>query len=103
MTGRPSPSFRRAPRPFAQALADFTGKLAPQSTLARVQGVWEGVVGPAVAGACRPTAEREGVLTVTCSEAVWSQELQLMGEGVVERLNAALGSPLLKRLKCRTG
>jgi predicted nucleic acid-binding Zn ribbon protein len=94
---------RRAPRPLSQALTRFTDELAPDGTLARVQRAWEGVVGPAVAGACRPTGERDGVLTVSCAESVWAQELQLMGEGVVERLNATLGAPLLKRLKSRVG
>lgn len=103
MSRRAAPPFRRAPRPLSQALAGLTEELAPDSTLARVQRVWEGVVGPAVAGACRPTGEREGVLTVSCSESVWSQELQLMGEDVVERLNVTLGGPLLKRIRSRVG
>ena len=47
--------------------------------------------GPAIAAAARPTAERDGVLTVTCEAAVWAQELELMGCELIERLNAALG------------
>jgi predicted nucleic acid-binding Zn ribbon protein len=94
---------RLAPRPLALAIGALTDDLAPATTLGRVQRAWEQAAGPAVAGACRPTGERGGVLTVTCAEAVWAQELQLMGEDVVERLNEALGGPALKRLRCRIG
>jgi len=93
---------RRAPRPLASALAQLTGALAPASTLARVQEVWEGAVGPAIAASARPTAERDGVLTVKCEAAVWAQELDLMAGALIPRLNAALGSDGVRELRCRT-
>jgi predicted nucleic acid-binding Zn ribbon protein len=94
---------RAAPRPLSQALARFTGALAPASTLARVQEVWEDAVGPAIAAEAQPTAERDGVLTVVCAAAVWAQELDLMAEAVLARLNAAMGSEHIRELRCRTG
>lgn len=94
---------RRAPRPFSLALGDLAGRLAPPTTLGRVQRVWEQVAGEAVARVCRPTAERDGVLTVTCSEAVWAQELHLMGDDLVQRLNGALEGEPLNSLRCRVG
>jgi predicted nucleic acid-binding Zn ribbon protein len=94
---------RPAPRPIATALERFTSALAPTSTLARVQEIWERTAGPAVAAAARPTAERDGVLTVTCVAAVWAQELDLMGAELVPRLNAALGGDHIRELRCRTG
>jgi predicted nucleic acid-binding Zn ribbon protein len=54
-----------------------------------------------VAGAASPTAERNGVLTLTCVAAVWAQELELMGLELVPRLNAALGSEVIRELRCR--
>jgi predicted nucleic acid-binding Zn ribbon protein len=56
-----------------------------------------------IAAAGLPTAEHNGVLTVTCSDAVWSAELDLMGPELIERLNARLGETLIHRLRCRTG
>jgi predicted nucleic acid-binding Zn ribbon protein len=94
---------RAAPRPLASALAQLTGALAPASALARVQEVWESAVGPAIAASARPTAERDGVLTVTCAAAVWAQELDLMADDLVPRLNAALGAEAIRELRCRTG
>lgn len=94
---------RPAPRPLASALDALTASLAPASTLARVQEVWGAVTGPAIASSARPTAEREGVLTVTCTAAVWAQELDLMAGDLIPRLNAALGTDALRGMRCRTG
>jgi predicted nucleic acid-binding Zn ribbon protein len=77
--------------------------LAPATTLARVQQVWEQAVGGAIAEAGHPTAERAGVLTITCADAVWTAELDLMSSELVERINTKLGEDVLQRLRCRTG
>jgi predicted nucleic acid-binding Zn ribbon protein len=94
---------RPAPRPLSFALDGFTAALAPATTLARAQQAWEQAVGPAIAAAGLPTAERDGVLTVTCSDSVWAAELDLMGSELVERLNGELGETLVRRLRCRSG
>jgi predicted nucleic acid-binding Zn ribbon protein len=94
---------RVAPRPLSSAVRALTASLAPASTLARVQEVWERVAGPAIALAARPTGERDGILTVTCAAAVWAQELDLMAGELLPRLNAALGVEAIRELRCRTG
>jgi predicted nucleic acid-binding Zn ribbon protein len=94
---------RRSPRPLALALDGLTEALAPATTLARVQQAWEQAVGPVIAAASLPTAERDGVLTVTCTESVWASELDLMGSQLVGRLNQELGAELVVKLRCRTG
>jgi predicted nucleic acid-binding Zn ribbon protein len=94
---------RIAPRPLSAALEGLTATLAPASTLARVQEVWEGAVGPAIAACARPTAERNGALTVVCEAAVWAQELDLMSTDLLARLNGALGAETLRELHCRSG
>jgi predicted nucleic acid-binding Zn ribbon protein len=93
---------RTAPRSLSRALEGFTASLAPASTLARVQAGWETAVGTAIAAAAHPIAERNGVLTVRCAAAVWSQELDLMAPELLDRLNDALGDELLHKLRCRT-
>ena len=77
-------------------------ELAPATLLADVQCVWPRAVGDAVAAESEPTGERDGVLVVTCSSAVWAQELDLMGPELVTRLNAALGRDGVRALRCRT-
>jgi predicted nucleic acid-binding Zn ribbon protein len=94
---------RSAPRALALAVGDLTAAIAPASTLARVQEIWERTAGPAIAAAARPTAEHEGVLTITCEAAVWAHELELMGDELVGRLNSQLSPDSVRRLRCRTG
>ena len=94
---------RAAPRRLESALEELGERLTPATTLARTQRIWELATGPAIAAAARPTGERDGILTVTCEAAVWAQELDLMAAEVIERLNAALGSPAIRELRCRTG
>jgi predicted nucleic acid-binding Zn ribbon protein len=91
---------RRSPRPLEFALTQLADDLAPQTVLAGVQRAWPTTVGKAIAEEAVPTAERGGVLTVSCSAAVWAQELDLMGPSIVSRLNAELGQERIKRLRC---
>jgi predicted nucleic acid-binding Zn ribbon protein len=94
---------RPAPRPLSFALGELTATLVPATTLARVQQAWEQTVGEVIAQAGLPTAERGGVLTITCADAVWAAELDLMGSRLVDSLNQSLGEQLIHRLRCRTG
>jgi predicted nucleic acid-binding Zn ribbon protein len=94
---------RAAPRSLSAALEGLTSAIAPATTLARVQEVWERATGPSIAAAARPVAEHGGVLTVTCQAAVWAQELDLMAGVLVPRLNDALGVEAIRELRCRTG
>ncbi|HTD07750.1 MAG TPA: DUF721 domain-containing protein [Solirubrobacteraceae bacterium] len=94
---------RAAPRPLSAALDAFTNTLAPASTLARVQEIWEHAAGPAIAASARPTSEHDGVLTVICEAAVWAQELDMMADDLIARLNSALEAPSIRALRCRTG
>jgi predicted nucleic acid-binding Zn ribbon protein len=81
-----------------QALADA---LAPRTLLAGVQRVWPAAVGEVVAAHATPTADRAGTVVVTCDEAVWAQELDLMAPDLVRRLNAALGTEAVRGLRCQ--
>lgn len=94
---------RPAPRMLSNALDALTAGIAPATMLARVQAIWEPAAGPAIASSAQPTAERGGVLTVTCEAAVWAQELDLMAGVLIPRLNDALGEEAIRELRCRTG
>jgi predicted nucleic acid-binding Zn ribbon protein len=95
--------YRRAPRSLAHAIDTIRNDLAPQTLLADVQGVWLDAVGPAVAAEALPTAERGGVLTVSCSASVWAQELDLMSQPILERVNGLLSQGRIARLRCVAG
>jgi len=93
---------RHAPRPAGSAVQALADALAPQTLLADVQRAWPAVVGELVARHATPTGERDGTLVVTCDAAVWAQELDLMGPELTARLNDALGTPRVRRLRCQS-
>lgn len=93
---------RRAPRSLAPALERLQRDLAPSTPLARIQACWPRAAGAVVAASARPTAERAGVVTLSCEAAVWAAELQLMGPELAARLNEQLGEPLVTEVRCRT-
>jgi hypothetical protein len=90
---------RRALTPISGALGQLTDRLAPATLLAEVQRAWPEAAGSAFAPHSEPWAERHGEVVVACPEAVRAQELDLMSELVVERLNQALGRPAVRRLR----
>jgi predicted nucleic acid-binding Zn ribbon protein len=96
---------RRAPRPLSGAVEALAEELAPKTTLSRVQGAWSTTAGEVVAAEAQPESERDGVVTVACSSAVWASELDLLRADLLERLNAALGAsrdaPLVRELRFR--
>ena len=92
--------WRRSPRPLALAIEAVRDELAPATLLAAVQRAWPEAVGVAIGAEAQPTSERGGVVTISCSAAVWAQELDLMAPAIVERLNEALGSRRIERLRC---
>ena len=92
---------RREPRPLGLAVAALAERLAPQTLLAEIQVVWAEAVGEVVAAQAEPTGERDGVLVVTCSSAVWAQELDLMAPDLVARLNGLLGGEAVRALRCQ--
>lgn len=93
-------SHRRSPRSLQAALSALADDLAPATRLAEIQRVWPATVGPAIAAQAQPTAERGGVVTVTCAASVWAQELDLMAPQIIQRLNSALTDGGVARLRC---
>jgi predicted nucleic acid-binding Zn ribbon protein len=92
--------YRSSPRSLGHALSALSDELAPATVLGDVQRAWGASVGASIAEQAQPTAERGGVLTVSCASSIWAQELDLMAPQIIARLNAALGRPSLTRLRC---
>jgi predicted nucleic acid-binding Zn ribbon protein len=90
---------RSGPRPLAHALTTVTDRLAPATLLAEVQRAWPEAAGAAFAEHSSPVSERSGIVTIACTSAVWAQELDLLSEQVVERLNDALGRRVVRGLR----
>jgi predicted nucleic acid-binding Zn ribbon protein len=94
-------SRRRVPRPAAAALRTALERAAPKTRLAAVQSAWAEVAGERVAAVAWPASERDGTVTIACSDSVWAQELDLM-QGQLERgLREQLGDDAPKGLRFR--
>jgi len=89
--------------PLAGAVEALAARVAPATMLADVQRIWPEVAGGLMAEQAEPVAEREGTVTLACSSSVWAQELELLGPGLVDAMNAALGAPRVTGLRCRVG
>jgi predicted nucleic acid-binding Zn ribbon protein len=103
---------RRSPRPIGGALDGLRGTWQPASPLGRAQSAWDDVgrVWEQVVGAhgayiverTRVVSLKAGVLTVSCSESVVADTLELESERVLERLNRQLEGEPIRRLRCVT-
>jgi predicted nucleic acid-binding Zn ribbon protein len=67
--------------------------------LAAVQANWDAACGAGVAERATPVRERDGVVFVACSSAIWAQELDLIQEEIRSRLNLLLGSERVRALR----
>ena len=94
-------SRRRAPRPAAQGLRAALEQAAPKTPLAGLQAAWAEVVGERIAAVASPVSERAGEVTVSCTDSVWAQELDLMQAQLLERLGDRLGERAPRSLRFR--
>ncbi len=92
-----------SPKPIGEILDTARIDLAPETTLATVQSVWNKIVGDRIAAVTEVVEEREGVVTIECSSAVWTQELDLMSPRINARLKEELGSSAPEKLRFRAG
>jgi predicted nucleic acid-binding Zn ribbon protein len=94
-------THRRAPRQAGEAFRVARDRVAPRTGLAAVQAAWTEALGERLAAVATPVSERAGTLTVECVDGVWTQELDLMQEQLLERLREVLGERAPRALKFR--
>ncbi len=66
-----------------------------------VIGRWDQIVGPEVAGHCRPDGISEGVLAVAADSTAWATQLRLLAPALVRRLNEECGDGSVNRVVVR--
>jgi predicted nucleic acid-binding Zn ribbon protein len=64
----------------------------------RAVGLWPEVVGPMIAAQSRAVEVRDGTLFVHVDSNVWMQELGILRDEIVTRLNARLGAPHVRKI-----
>lgn len=73
----------------------WTGKVSNASVFGR----WAEIVGPEVAGHCRPEQLVDGELLVVAESTAWATQLRLFSKQIYAKITAALGPGVVKRLK----
>lgn len=91
---------RSSPRTLADAMHELIERAQPPSGLGAVQRIWREAVGEVIAQEAKPSAERDGVLTVSCRSAAWASDLDLLSPELIEKLNSRLGEGRIVRLRC---
>lgn len=95
----------KRPLPIAALLESvFAGKPAQKRLReAKAWQFWEEAVGSHIASKAIPVAFRDGALTVRVSGSAWMQQLSLMKLDIIDRLNDAIGLPLVNDLFFKQG
>lgn len=64
---------------------------------------WHSIVGEDVAAHVRPTSLRDGVLRVQADSPAWGTEIGYLADEIADRINAAMGSQLVRELRVGAG
>jgi len=78
-------------------------ELAPLLRPHLAKARWAEIVGPQVAGVTQVSAVRDGVLIVRVKNSVWANELTLLKDDMLRRLNLALGGKVLTDIHFQAG
>jgi len=65
--------------------------------------LWEEVVGERVASRTQATAVKGGKLFVAVENSAWLQQLALMKEGIIDKINSRVGKPVVEDIVFRIG
>jgi hypothetical protein len=85
---QPSPAWQRpwGARPLARVLGGLDGSLRDDLLLARIDDIWNDLVGPQIAGLTEVEEVAGGELRVRVSHPVWRTELGGLAEEIRRRL-----------------
>jgi predicted nucleic acid-binding Zn ribbon protein len=91
----------RDPQPLASATRDVAKKQGWSGRVAEgaVFGQWPKVVGDHIAEHARPTALREGVLTVAAESTAWATQLRIIQSQVLAKIAAEVGDGVVTSLR----
>lgn len=83
----------RDPVPFGAAIARLVEERGWQDTTAAasVLARWDELVGPEIAGHCRPSALVDGELVLVAESSAWATQLRLLTRTLQARLTAQVG------------
>lgn len=100
---------QKRPRTHPTAVSDLLADIFQNKPIgkrlkeSRIWLVWDKAVGKQIATHARPAKFRDGVLTVAVASAPWMQQLTFLKDAILEKLNNALGEPLVSGIYLKAG
>lgn len=88
-------------KPLHDALGDLVRSLGIDRKLREYEAVtrWEEIVGDAIARVSKAAGIEKGVLIVRVNNGPWRNELSLMKESIIRKINAALGEAIVRDIR----
>jgi len=75
----------------------------PDFELKSVWGLWDEAVGKTIAQNAQPAAFKGKLLIVHVGNSAWIHQLQFLKNDMINKLNTALGQPLIAEIKFKIG
>jgi hypothetical protein len=77
--------------------------LTPVMQAITIHQRWSEIVGAQIGRVSRPDSLFDGVLAVWVRTSTWMQELRLLAPTLVSKINAAIGTPVVRELRLHFG
>lgn len=86
---------------LSEALEDVVRKTEIEGGIekGRVILLWPQAVGERIAARTRPYLFREGILFVAANSSVWAQELSLVKNSLIKKMNECLGKEVVRDIR----
>jgi predicted nucleic acid-binding Zn ribbon protein len=93
------------PERAANILDRLTDRMGIAARLEKEKAVvlWGEAVGQGVARRAKATSVRDNILFVTVQNSMWLQELALLKEGIIAKINSLVGKEVIKDIVFRVG
>jgi predicted nucleic acid-binding Zn ribbon protein len=91
----------RDPAPLEASLGELVSGRNWSASL-RTAGIparWEQIVGPELAGHCRPARLDNGELTCVAESTAWATQIRLLSPTILDRITAEVGPDVVRRLR----
>jgi predicted nucleic acid-binding Zn ribbon protein len=94
---------KKEPEPFGSALETLVHQLGLTKKMkqAAILSSWAGIVGEQIARVTEAERIENGILFVKTLNAPWRNELSMRRLQIIEKLNAAVGSRVVKEIRFR--
>jgi len=91
----------RDPQPFGRMIQRMVEDRGWEKTTAEATllGSWDRLVGPEIAGHCRPVGLREGELTLQAESTAWATQLRMLTGKLLGRISSELGANVVTKIR----